>query len=866
MTKPVAYSAVNESIKLGILFGILCISLLYGDWLWRLDRLIYDAQASLITHQASDDIVIIAIDEASLKAIGRWPWPRNVHAKLINILTELQAKAIFFDVIFSEPSRDRLEDSKLAQTFKNNGKVLLPVLLEQSRAQGQLLETLPLPALTLASAALGHVHVELDPDGIARGTYLYEGLGEARWPHIGLAVWKMLEPEQYPSHTNTVAEIQSASSWSWVRKDHFLIPYIGPPGSYNTTSYINVINRQVLTDTLKDKIVLVGVTASGLGDSLPTPVSGLTHPMPGIEINANIIQAVKSGSLTHSLNANIHYLISVFLVILPILSFPYLSPRTSLFFIISEISLIFITALFVLHTLHIWVPLSATLVCISIAYPLWSWRRLEFTVQYLNSELEVLSRETGELEKFVAHDEAQPFSLLQSLVPIKGMAIYDNNENILINFDSTFNKKPLGTASFEWIQIADKSYSIKVSTDNNFFILYLNWGLDSQPDEQQTKIIKTYSRQVIRNLSKNLKSTSEVIELRTHQIQQTTSKIAYLRHFITDSLEQMADGIIVINNLGIVTLANKQAIRYLNFEDNTGLLNKSIIPLLNSVAVLNGESWENIVNQVLSNKQYNNIQVHTPDNKDLIINIKSLHTDEGPLTGFIINLSDISEIKRAQRKQSEMLSFLSHDFRSPLVSVLAMLEHNKTSLNDINLTNRISNNINRTIQLAEDFIHLSRVESESSITLSDINFSDIIANSIDTVWDLAIKKNIEIQESVPSESWIHANGAIMERVIVNLLTNAITHSNENCKILVTLNKSENVVICCVEDNGAGIRKEDLDNIFDRFQRSGDKPSPGIGLGLAFVHAAMTRHGGSVSVASELNKYSRFCISIPVEHK
>ncbi len=150
--------------------------------------------------------------------------------------------------------------------------------------------------------------------------------------------------------------------------------------------------------------------------------------------------------------------------------------------------------------------------------------------------------------------------------------------------------------------------------------------------------------------------------------------------------------------------------------------------------------------------------------------------------------------------------------------------------------------------------------------VSDINFSDIIANSIDTVWDLAIKKNIEIQESVPGELWIHANGAIMERVIVNLLTNAITHSYENCKIMVTLNKNENEVTCCVEDNGAGIRKEDLDNIFDRFKRSGDKPGPGIGLGLAFVSAAMSRHGGSASVTSELNKFSRFCISIPVEHK
>ena len=863
MSKVTAYSAINESIKLSIILGVLCLTLILGDWLWRWDRLIYDVQASLINHEADDEIVIIAIDEASLKQIGRWPWPRNIHAKLVNQLSELGAKAVFIDVIFAEPSIETDNDQALAQAIYENGKVLLPVLLEQSRLQGQLLETLPLPALTQSANTLGHVHVELDPDGIARGTYLYEGLGEARWPHIGLALWQMLEPGIYKSDTQSITPDSEMSPWRWVRKDHFLIPYVGPPGSFNTISFVNVYNNQVLIDSLKGKIVLIGVTASGLGDSLPTPVSGLTHPMSGIEINANIIQAIKSNTLIHSINNSLHIFISIILVIIPVLAFPYLSPRASLYLIIAEISCIFFITSLVLHMFHIWIPLSSTVVCLLISYPLWAWRRLEFTVKYLNSELEILSKETNELQKFVAHDEAQPFELLQSLVPATGLAIYNEKHQLIVKYKNCCNSVPDEISSINWINFYETCHTTNLALGNDTYILCINWNAPTPPNEQQTKIIKTYSRQIIKSRFNTPKSTSEIIELRVQQIQKTTDKMAYLRHFISDSLEQMADGIIVINSLGVVTLANKQASEYLNINNINKLLSKSIIPLLNSVKVTNGEDWETIIKQVLSNKEYNNIQVRSLDNKDLVVNIKALHAQKGSLIGFIINLSDISKIKHAQKKHGEMLSFLSHDLRSPLVSILAMLE-NTDNYNDPELTNRIRKNINHTIELAEDFIHLSRVEGDEPIKFTDINLSDVIANAIDILWDQAIKKHIRINEHSHDPVWIHANGAIMERVIVNILGNAIKYNHIQGTIDITIERKASTVICCIKDDGPGIAEQELNNIFDRFNRTPRPNGSGIGLGLTFVNAAITRHHGSVTVTSGSNKGTCFCISLPTD--
>jgi len=599
MTAPTSFSARNESIKLSILLGCLCIAILYGDWTWRLDRLIYDTQSSVIQHDASNDIVIIAIDETSLSSIGRWPWPRSIHASLINKLTEHQAKAVLIDVIFSEPTLKLHDDQLLAEAIKNNGKVVLPVLLEQTRQRGHLLETLPLPAFTKASASIGHVHIELDPDGIARGTYLFEGLGEARWPHIGLALLKMInEIDVIPTDKENHIENNTNSQWSWIRENHFLIPYVGPPGSFQTTSYINVLNDEILPGTLKDKIVLVGVTAVGLGDSLPTPVSGLARAMPGIEINANIIQAIKTNSLIKTLSMGWQYILTGILVMLPVLLFPYLSPRLTLILVVSEASLILISSLILLHWLHIWIPISAILITLSLAYPLWAWRRLEFTVKYLNTELETLSKEADEIERYATQDVDRSFESLKNLVPIKGIGIFTSNKKKIFSQGDSCESCLTNIRGKYWTVISEYVFARNIKIGEQSYIACIHWGNTKKPDDKQTNILKTYIRQQVRPENSHITTTVELIESRIRDIQATTDKLSYLRHFITDSLEQMADGVIVVDSLGIVTLANQQAMLHVGIEIH--LLHQPVQHIFNTLILHSDESWDSRISELLT--------------------------------------------------------------------------------------------------------------------------------------------------------------------------------------------------------------------------------------------------------------------------
>ena len=133
--RPVAFA---ERVVLAALIVGLALLLSYSEWLWRWDRVFYDAQLRLWQRPPAEDIVIVAIDEATLRRLGRWPWSRAVHAELLARLKDEAPRAIAFDVIFAEPDPQRAaDDAGFVAAVRNNGRIVLPVLMEQPRRDGQ---------------------------------------------------------------------------------------------------------------------------------------------------------------------------------------------------------------------------------------------------------------------------------------------------------------------------------------------------------------------------------------------------------------------------------------------------------------------------------------------------------------------------------------------------------------------------------------------------------------------------------------------------------------------------------------------------------------------------------------------------------
>lgn len=358
----------------------------------RVNHLVQDAGLRLISRPAHPDIVIVAIDDRSIAAIGRWPWRRALHAELISRVSAQDPRAIGVDVLFSEEELDYPEDDVLlADAMARSGRVVLP-MLQRSHGSASHMADLPLPALAQAAARLGHVHVAPDTDGVVRSLYLQEGPAQAPRPHFSVAMQCVAEPSgAFCRPASPLPAAQPAGPWE--RTDRALIPYAGPPGHFTTYSYIDVLRGRVPADAFRHKYVLVGAAASGLGDMFATPVSEQSRLMPGVEVVAHVLDGRLSGVRIQPAAPALNTLFNLIPVAGALLVLLLAGPFVAL---LSSAALAIATLLLSV-ALPWWLGWqfapAAALTGLVLAYPLWSWRRLSAAANFLRLEMERLQRE-----------------------------------------------------------------------------------------------------------------------------------------------------------------------------------------------------------------------------------------------------------------------------------------------------------------------------------------------------------------------------------------------------------------------------------------------------------------------------------------
>lgn len=308
---------------LGWMIGVAALTLvLASGWTTRLDNAFYDAHMRYWDYRPGHAVVIVAIDPKSLAALGNWPWPRAVHARLLDRLTDAGVRAVGMDITMAEPDlRHPENDDALATAMRRNGRVVMPVFPEAAELGGTLEEMLPTPRIAGEAAAFGHVDAAKDDDGVVRGAYLKAGLGSPYWSALAVAVRdlgsKNAEERRPPSLRRSAQE--EASPYQWLRDDYVMLHFAGPAGSFDQVSYVDVLEGRTPASLLKDRWVLIGATAAGLGDLLDTSASGGSERMPGVEYQANLLESVQSGSTLTPLNFSSQLLIGAALLLLPFL-------------------------------------------------------------------------------------------------------------------------------------------------------------------------------------------------------------------------------------------------------------------------------------------------------------------------------------------------------------------------------------------------------------------------------------------------------------------------------------------------------------------------------------------------------------------
>lgn len=353
-------------MRIGIGLAVVALFMLHSaGWLrlgyvHKLELWSYDHRIINSMPETKDDrIVIVDIDEKSLAEVGRWPWSRNVIARMVDQLFDrYQAAVVGFDVVFAEPdtssglrelealsrgvlskeagfrkvlaqSRRRLDyDSLLASRFKDRPVVLGYYFGNEAREKGRMSGLLPppvlskeafrdglvtipvknsyganIPILQKSAGVGGHFNPDPDSDGVTRRVPMLLQYKGNYYESLSLAVLRVMfgQPEitsGFPAKGAALEWLQVADLRIPVDSSAAAqIPYRGGQGSFQYVSAVDVIRGRVARQTLEGAIVLVGTTAPGLMDLRSTPVSAVYA---GVEIHANMIAGVLDKAIKHA--------------------------------------------------------------------------------------------------------------------------------------------------------------------------------------------------------------------------------------------------------------------------------------------------------------------------------------------------------------------------------------------------------------------------------------------------------------------------------------------------------------------------------------------------------------------------------------
>jgi adenylate cyclase len=295
---------------MGVAIGLLAVFFSYFNLLGTLELAAFDQR--FVWRQAQDpaqEILIVGITEDCLEELGRWPWDRDVHGRLLEVLTQGGAAAVGMDILFSEPSRDPWMDAVLVEATAAAWKSGVPVIYaidaspKQSGLPGFLTPTelhLPIPEL-MEVAKAGYINVTPDKqDGALRKMILwmeYEG-----WPitSFDVLLWAMAQgmtTDELYRQLDDLFEPNRPSlplgqfDFPLDQGGRSLINYSGGPGSFPVLPYHLVVGGAYPPSTFDGAIVMVGFYARGMGDYFFTPFAK-DAPMYGIEAHANILHTL----------------------------------------------------------------------------------------------------------------------------------------------------------------------------------------------------------------------------------------------------------------------------------------------------------------------------------------------------------------------------------------------------------------------------------------------------------------------------------------------------------------------------------------------------------------------------------------------
>lgn len=829
-------------LGLAVAGGVVCVLLGWFQLIAPLDNMVYDTANEAIPLPLADDILIVAVDERSLLELGRWPWPRERHVELLRRLRDAGAGAIAMDIVFAEPDTEYPQvDRLLGEEIARYGAVVLPVFVGQADRGGQLLEIEPIAPLASSAARLGHVHIEVDADGVARSVFLKEGLVTPHWEHFTVALSRLLGLQVDPLPGLSEQRVTAQPSVVSIARSHEnLLPFMGRAGTVDMVSYVDVIKSRIPGRILQNKVIFVGATAAGHADNISTSHGQIS----GVEINANIFHALRSDKLAQRVSPEINALLAFVITFSTIILFTRLEPRALLAAVLLSALFVLLGSLALLKWLQVWFSPAPVVLTILLAYPLWNWLRLDAAVDFMHEQLRLLESENRKSDfGWDWHHLESAATFLQALGRVTRWRIDKyGQEPVPAADEREWNHEP--GASKKWFSI-----------DGERGLLTLHWSANHSaekddlnlvfPEIDDDKITPVFG--------------GDFIDVDIEQLELAYRQARHNRELVSSTLAQLSNGVILADSSGTILLLNEQARHLLALHRSSGTLLEALQRLEFSASI---DICDLLGSLALQGIAFNEEGRTLDGGRDVLCRGRLIRLDRPML---LVSLTDVTDLKSSEKRRGEALNFLSHDLRAPLTSVLALIEGARSEHPDqlnLKLLKNIERYVRNNLAYAENYTQLARLEHTELAAMDECDGQSLIDNAVSLVFHAASARAIKFSLSICEEDvWISCNRSVLERAILNLLDNALKYSADGSTITVALSRDTTSAIIQVTDRGSGIAPADVERIFDSFQQ-GSSPVSGVGLGLRFVAAAAQSHQGSISVDSAPDKGTTFTLKIP----
>lgn len=305
-------------------------------------------------------------------------------------------------------------------------------------------------------------------------------------------------------------------------------------------------------------------------------------------------------------------------------------------------------------------------------------------------------------------------------------------------------------------------------------------------------------------------------------------------------INNVSDGIVVLDNNGEIGLINSNAADIFGVKDAVG----------KQINVLSAdESFVSAMADCAANGK-NGIFEYSNEKSVYLVAVRRV---ENGLT--IAVLSDITATKNAEKTRSDFFANASHELKTPLTSIKGFNEMIALNSKDeavLGYSAHIEKEIARILVLIDDMLNLSKLENDNTLTPVPLNAEEIALDVADSLSGMAKEKDVEV--SVSGGGIVFAEREHLFELVKNLVENGIRYNNAGGKVDVSIDENHGATTIKVADNGIGIDDSNQARIFERFYRvdkSRSRETGGTGLGLAIVKHVAELYGAELSLKSKL---------------